>query len=846
MKKFLLYATATILLCSFVLIFSPKRKNSSSPKEETETRGVAWDAMQFLSTAAAFPNADIPADGYANAYRQYKNNFDAGNQRSRTVSPWQSIGPNNLGGRTLCIAFNPNDTATIWLGSASGGLWKSTTGGIGQNAWTYIPTGFPVRGVSCISINHNNPNEMYIGTGEVHTHASAVNGLITRPTRGSVGIGILKTMDGGLTWTQTLNWSYDQTRGIWDLVMNPTNTNEVYAATTEGIYKTIDGGATWNLILNELMIMNLAMDPVTPSIIYAGVGNTTSPSHGIWRTTDSGVTWTHLTSGLPAGTNQGRISLCINPQNNNTVYALIADVYSTIGLYRSFNKGNTWNYVNGTEIVSYQGWYAKGLWVKTDDSTRLMFGGVQVFRSDDDANNILQVSNNFGTNDYIHSDIHNIVSNPLNPDHLYILTDGGLFRSDDFGDSYYECTDGYVTSQFYIGSVSNSDPSLIIAGAQDNFTNRCNGTLYWDAVYGGDGSFCAINPSDDYTQYCSWQYMNIERSDDRGFNWMDIFVHPGNSAGLNTSAFVAPFVLCNSDLNVMYAASDTLYRSDDAGISWYPEAGNIDSLNQALAISVSNTSTDTLYITTAPSDTRPSHVFRSDDGGITLTNITGNLPNRFPRDIAVNPQNSSEVYVVYSGFGTGHIFKSTNAGGAWTDLSVGLPDLPFHAIEILPATPETLFVGCDLGVFASIDGGASWYAFNMGLPEGVMVFDLRYSVFDNSLIAFTHGNGIYKVSLADINTEVATNSFIKDFTQKIISNPVHNQLSLLINAGINGNAHVLIFDINGKLLKEENTKPLAIGKNTIDIDVKNLSTGTYFVKTEFGKNTAAAKFMVME
>lgn len=821
-------------------------RSEKNEKENSEERNEAMDAMQFISTAAAYPYDDIPADGYALAGQQYKTHFENNNMRTRTVTPWQSIGPNNLGGRTLCIAFDPVDTATIWLGSASGGLWKSTTGGIGQNAWSYVPTGYPVRGVSCISINHNNPDEMYIGTGEVHTHASAVNGLIERPTRGSVGIGILKSMDGGITWAPSLNWNYDQTRGIWDMVMNPTNTNEVYAATTEGIYQTTDGGATWNLVLNELMVMDLAMDPVNPSVVYAGVGNTDSPSHGIWRTTNGGAAWTHLTSGLPPGTNQGRISLRISSANHNTIYALVADVYSTVGLYRSYNGGNTWSFVNGTEIVSYQGWYAKGLWIKTDDSTRMMFGGVEVFRSDDNGSNIFQVSNINFTTDYIHSDIHDIVASPLDPDKLYILTDGGLYRSDDFGDSYYACTDGYVTSQFYIGSVSSTDPSLIITGAQDNYTNRYNGTVYWDQVFGGDGSFCAINPLDDFTEYCSYQYLNIQRSDDRGFNWYTIFSHNASSFGGNTVAFIAPFVLCNADPNVLYAASDTLYRSDDAGFSWYPEGGEIDAGNPGLSIAVSNTNVDSIYITTAPGDINPMHVFKSSDGGITLTDISQTLPNRFPRDIAVNPQNSSEVYVVFSGFGTGHIFKSTDAGATWNDLTGILPDLPFHAIEILPASPETLFVGCDVGVFASVDAGATWYAFNEGLPQGVMIFDLRYSSSDNSLIAFTHGNGVYKVSLDDINTSVPQTSFTKDFTQKIISNPVHDQLSVLISSAISGVAQFQVYDAAGKVARPDSHHAVSTGRNEFSLDVRNLSPGIYFLSTEILGRKSASKFVVAD
>src|SRR5688572_10762780 len=275
MKKyfalFSIFIFAAIAVTWFTFDTSPKKSRNS----ESEFHSESWGALQFLNNSRAYPYADIPADAYPKAELFYKTHFK--NQSARTdevqTSAWQSIGPNNIGGRTLAVALDPTDTAIVWIGAASGGLWKSTTGGVGLNAWTHIPTSFPVRGVTCIAINPTNHNEIYIGTGETHTYATAVNGLIHRPTRGSVGIGILKTTDGGATWTHSLNWSYNTLRGVWDFKINPLNPNIVYAATTEGVYKTTDSGATWNLSLNQLMVMDLEMDNADTNIVYAGVGN---------------------------------------------------------------------------------------------------------------------------------------------------------------------------------------------------------------------------------------------------------------------------------------------------------------------------------------------------------------------------------------------------------------------------------------------------------------------------------------------------------------------------------------------------------------------------------------------
>src|ERR1044071_3446700 len=185
MKKFyviifpLILLAVSVSLVPFSLSFFSDLHKSSSAKTGI-MHSESWAALQFLSNSRAYPYPDIPADAYKKAELFYNAHFENQLQRKSEIqtSSWQSIGPNNIGGRTLAIALDPLDTATVWLGSASGGLWKSTTGGIGLNAWTYIPTGFPVRGVTSIAINPNNHNEIYIGTGETYTYASSVNGLI--------------------------------------------------------------------------------------------------------------------------------------------------------------------------------------------------------------------------------------------------------------------------------------------------------------------------------------------------------------------------------------------------------------------------------------------------------------------------------------------------------------------------------------------------------------------------------------------------------------------------------------------------------------------------------------------
>ncbi|MBI3502898.1 MAG: T9SS type A sorting domain-containing protein [Bacteroidetes bacterium] len=822
-----------------------KSPSRSHPSFHSESRTEAIDALQFLSASYAYPNNDVPPDAFGKAYDFYKKNFL--NSQLRTpnselsTGSWQNIGPNNVGGRTLCVALDPNDTATVWLGSASGGLWKSTTGGIGTNVWTYVPTGFPTLGVSSISFQPGTPQTIIIGTGETYAYGISTNGLIDRTTRGSFGIGMLKSTDGGVTWSQVLNWTYQQNRGVWDIKFNPLKPSIVYAATTEGIYKSYDSGNSWTQIKAVQMAMQLLIDPVDTNIIYCGVGNLSSPNKGLYKTSNSGSTWSILTTGLPSNNNRdGRIILAMNPLNHKTVLAHVCDAFNTVGFYITHNQGTNWSSMSPQDIASWQGWYAKGLLFDPADTTHVLAAGVDVHSSNDEGNNFAQVSNNTWTTDYCHSDVHEIIVNPQNANKIYLATDGGLFRSNDFGVSYYECTSGYVTTQFYIGAVSAQDATDAFAGAQDNYSWQYAGNPSWTSQIGGDGCYTAIDPTNDNNMFGAYQYLNVEKSIDRGANFNQVINSPSSAMGGNPTAFLAPYLLCPSNPQVMYAGGDTIIKSTNGGNSWNMIGPKpLDGANIILSIGVSSKNKDSLYVGTAPTKTT-SHIFRSTNGGTNFTNVTGaNLPNRYPRRITVDPVNSKIVYVVYSGFGTGHLFKSTNAGGNWTDISTALPDIPFHCLAIDPQNTSTIFAGCDLGIFYSNDGGSTWNTFNTGLPEAVMVFDLVVSPSDKTLLAFTHGHGVYKRNLSDAAVAVndAASSEI-DF--QVYPNPSNGKFQ--VTSSKLQVTSMEVYTINGEKIYAT-IQPF----NHLTIDValpSGTGSGIYFLVIKAGKETAVKKIVI--
>ena len=814
-------------ICLNLLLPKSNDENKSDRHEFKENEREAIDALQFLSTAAAFPNKDIPQDAYMNAYMYYKTHFLQGISRAGTDA-WHSIGPNNVGGRTLGIALDPKDPEIIWLGSAGGGLWKSTVGGKGVNAWSFVPTGFPVSSVTSVAIAPDDNKIMYIGTGEVYTYGSSTNGLIDRPTRGSVGIGILKSTDGGASWKKSLDWSYQQQKGIWKIIVNPYKSSTVYAATTEGVYKSTNAGSTWALVLDQKMVTDMAIDKSDTSIVYAGVGNMSSVNKGLYQTQNAGKSWTILSNGLPKNSQNGRIIVSVCEGNTNVVMAAVYNAYSTVGIYRSSNKGKSWRQVLPvSEICSYQGWYARGLLIKSDDTNSVVIGGVELFRSKSGGNNFAQVSN-LNNPSTLHSDIHDIIANPNDPSKIYVLTDGGLYRSDDFGTSYYECTDAYVTSQHYIGSTSFVDTSTILSGLQDNYSIGYQGNKYWIGLVGGDGCYNAINHKNESVQYVAYQYLNVYRTTTGGSNYSSIINSPSDPAGTNRTAFLAPYLLCPSNPDVMYAAGDSMLKSTDGGTNISNIGpGKLDGGNIILSIAVSESSTDSIYCATAPSDARPMHVFRSIDGGKNYKDITGtNLPNRYPRRITVNPHNSKELYIVYSGFGNGHIFKSTDAGNSWTDISVDLPNIPFHCLMVYPRNTKYLFAGSDIGAFTSNDGGKTWKDFSEGWGDMAMVFDLVYSPIDQSILAFTHGRGVYRRSLKPLFVGIPNNPTIGNgFT--IYPNPAKSTAFIQADNTFTQNTQIQCYDQKGAIIYT--AKPSPGIKNVFSIDVSKWPAGTYLL-----------------
>lgn len=754
----------TTLFSAFAIFllheFFPGQEEKPDPAPLSPSESM--NSLDFMNAQRAYPDKVIPKAGYFSGYEDSRSRLNKGERRLNPVDTWKSIGPVNQGGRTLSIAVDPQNPDVVYAGSASGGLWRLTFSSQSNYSWEYIDTGFPVLGVNSIAIDPRDSDVIYIGTGEVYGYQNSIGGLYVRTTRGSYGIGLLKSTDRGVTWTKSIDWSLDQRRGILALELNPLNPDIIFAGTTEGTFKSPDAGQTWEKVHSVLMAVDVAIDPVDTNIVYISCGNLSTPGAGIYRSMDSGVSWTKLTNGLPSGWS-GKTLLDIYKSSPNILYADVANTFETVGLFRSEDYGDSWQSVMGTfvDYATYQGWFAHYVRIDPANDNRLLIAGVNFYISGNGGFDV--IPNNAG----MHVDHHAFSNHPTNSNIVYLANDGGVYRTLNGGISFEALNDGYVTTQFYNGfSSSATNPDLAIGGLQDNNTIMYTGSDTWvRGLIGGDGAFTAINPVNNEIIFGSAQYLNLRRSTNGGRGWDNIvgIIDRSNS---NNIVFIAPFEMSPSHPWILYAGTYKMYKTENLGSNWAKLNNDIPlNGNPVLSIAVSRSNPEVVYAATIPKTSQRAEVFKSTNGGASWENITGNLPDRYYVDMKVSPHDDQVVYITLSGFGTSHLFRTDNGGMTWNDAGEGLPDVPTSALEIDPEAPEHVYVGNDLGVYVSTDFGNSWSNFSEDLFPAVLVMDLSVSPSNRKIRAVTHGNGVFERSLLPfiVTNEQQTKTPLKDF-----------------------------------------------------------------------------------
>jgi len=804
---------------------------------ETESPSEAGASFQWWGLARTFPDGQFHTEKYAEALAQMQLAVQLRDDRDNT---WEAIGPKNIGGRTLCLAINPLDTNILWVGSASGGLWKSTTAGRGTTAWERVETGFPILGVAAIALDPGNPNILYVGTGEVYNKDNTMPNVAIRTTRGTYGIGILKSTDGGLTWTKSLDWAYGDLRGVQDIKINPKRPATVYAATTEGLLRSYDAGASWQVVNNKIMAVDIEINPVDTTRIFVTHGSfrNQGPS-GIYRSTDAGQTFVKLTGGLP-GSYSGKTLLGLSPSNPNIMYASIGNDFAQVGLFKTINGGTTWIQVSTEDVCAYQGWYSHDVAVRPNDPDQFIWVGIDTWKSTDGGTNVYKktlwyawyfgqvpVGGPEGPDNYVHADIHRVCYLPDDPNKVYSVSDGGIFVSYDGGESWQGRNGGYQTQQFYANfSNSATNPDLAIGGMQDNSTAIFTGDPAWTRVIGGDGECTAINPLDDHIMYGSSQYLNMLKSVDAGNNFYNI----GNEIN-EAAAFNGPFELAPANPDIMYAGAQSLWRSNNGGETWanvsngYLAAGDV-----ILTIAIDPQNSDIVYCSTAPTATTLARVFKFDYSTGTKTLLTG-LPNRLCMDIAINPVNSLQLLAAFSGFNTTHVWRSLDGGQTWQASSDGLPDIPTNTLLIDPLLPNYVYVGNDLGVWLSTDSGQSWEPYSVTAPQAMLVMHLSFSA-DHLLRVATHGLGIWQTQAAF--SSATHEAGVQVEIERIYPNPTADVVILQFRLPQAEKVTCRVVDASGKTVLTWPAERLTAGEQSRTLHLGSLPAGSYGLLLEAG------------
>ncbi|HEY0680328.1 MAG TPA: T9SS type A sorting domain-containing protein [Chitinophagaceae bacterium] len=795
--RLLYYCIPCIVLLTGLVIFW---KNGNEGEEKDEKVPGVLRSMDLWSDMRTYPHKTMDKMPFYTGFEEAREMSVAARNRnarefSTTTAPWTALAPKNFAGRVISLGFHPTNANVMWVGSAAGGLWKTTTGGTGAAGginWTYVPTGYPVLGVMSIAVHPTDGNTLYIGTGEVYNSSSgetgATGGGHIRTFRGTYGIGILKTTDGGTTWTRVLNFDSTQLKGVADILIHPTNTNIVFAATTDGVYRTTDAGANWTLIHNTVMAMDLCFKPGSPSVLYVACGNFNTSGRGIYKTTNSTAatpSFAAINSGLPA-VMSGKIALAISASAPNTVFASIGRDPNVTGdpfaVYYSTDEGSTWTLrTNASTIVGGasslgQGWYAHDIAVSPISTDTVYWSEMDLWRSVNVGVNYTrktywnQWNINYttvgGTQEgtaaltYAHADIHRIYISPFNPRTIFLCTDGGIFKSTNNGDTFIGLNGGLMTAQIYPNmGQSMQDPNFMIGGLQDNEGFVYSGSAGCRRIGAlGDGFHSAINPRDDDTCYIASYYLNVKRSLNRGTSWTNI-ISNGNPPA-ETACFNAPYVFAPSNPLIMYAGTYRIKKSTNAGSTWSNISGTLSNTSApVLYIAVAPSDANTVYVSVAPGGGARSKLFKSTNGGSVFTEITGTLPDRYYSDIAVDAANPNRVAVSLSGFGSSHVFLSRDGGTTWSDIDNGnLPDVPHNTLMFDPNNRRTLYVGNDLGVFYAhgLPAGSGalpattesvWTAYNEGVEDAVLVSDLLATATGKLRMA-TFGRGLWERDLA--------------------------------------------------------------------------------------------------
>lgn len=689
----------------------------------------------------------------------------------------RGLGPALTSGRIGDLAVDPENRARYYAAAASGGVWKTENAGA---SWTPVFDGQSSYSIGVVELDPRNPHTVWVGTGENNSQRSV-----------SWGDGVYRSRDGGESWERLGLEESEHIGGLW---IDPRDSDRVFVAAQgplwraggdRGLYRTVDGGASWERVLavDEWTGANeIWADPRDPDTLYCSTWQrgrrvwtllNGGPGSGVWKSTDGGDTWREVNKGLPK-VDLGRIGLCVSPADPDVLYAIVEAAAGKSGVFRSVNRGETWEKRSGYATSSPQ--YYNELVADPADVDRVYVLDTFLHVSEDGGRTFTRVPN-----DDRHVDDHALWIDPADTDYLLVGCDGGVYESFDRG-AHWTYKANLPITQFYRVAVDDSEPFYhVYGGTQDN--NTLGGPVRtlspagianedWFVTVGGDGFESQVDPTDPNIVYSQWQYGGLVRHDRRSGETVDIKPRAGVSGEALRWNWDAPLLISPHRPTRLYFAANVLFRSDDRGNSWTRISGELSrgldrntlpvmgrvwedgavakhhatsDYGNAVAFTESPLVEGLLYV-----GTDDGVVNVSEDGGATwrrVESFPGVYELAYVAELEASRHDPDTVYATFddhkSGDFTPYVFKSIDRGRTWASIAGNL-EAPHVAWSIAEdhVDPSLLFLGTEYGAWVTLDGGGEWHRLKKGLPP-IAVRDVEIQRRESDLVLATFGRGFY-------------------------------------------------------------------------------------------------------
>ncbi len=810
--------------------YAIQKKFDAYWKDKTPQKGQGYKQFrrweQFISPRV-YPSGNLPDPMIAwREARKYRKSVQASAPSLRSTNVWSQYMTHDTllftqfstipgHGRVSCVEVHPDTPSIIYIGTPSGGLWKSENFG---SSWIPLTDDLPVIGVADIAISPKDPNIMYLATGD----NNAGN---------TYSIGVLKSTDGGLNWDSTgLNYAVSNIINIRRLLMHPENTDTLWAATVTGIMRTNDGGQSWTQVHTGNM-RDIEFKPGSPDTLFA------TSAAGFYLSTDGGQQFSN--SGLPENAAISRMELATSESDPDRVYVIAADASNSglYGFYISDDAGQSFSLSpNSKNILGYfqaggtggQAWFDMDVTVDPQNENNIFTAGINIWKSTDGGMSFAPTSDwtKAGTSEYVHGDVHNV---EFFGNRLYTTCDGGIFYTDNQGGDWVDISSNLTIHQIYSFNHSPFNSENLIAGMQDVGSSHYDGQD-WTTITWGDGFNCYFDWTDSLTYYTSAHFGQYFKSIN-GLNGFSLQVTPGSE----TSAFATVLRQDHWDPDVLYLGLQNVWQSTNGAQSW-TRISNFGNPFPLQRVEVSKSNSQVIYATSN------SWAYRTLDGGNLWTGISTGLPTNQVAfaEITIDPKDHLNVFAGFSGYANGlKVYNSTDAGTTWTNISGSLPNLPVNCILLEESSLNGIYVGMDVGVYYKNDTLADWIPYFDDLPN-VIVNDLQIIKDRNLIRAATFGRGVWEAPTIStpLISSVEKPLLRIDHAFTVYPNPSSGPLKLKLTKGTKSSRKVVrILDIHGVQLDEQ-----VLDQERMEMDMPELKTGTYFIQLEMNGEVQTTKW----